>query len=84
MKIKEGETKIDDKRNGFLPCIKHKKWKPVECSQRNICREIFAFKENHKMKDDCTPLIISFVVVKNFTKGFNFVVACYQVRVEYC
>ena len=35
------QRRIDAKRNGFLPCIKHKKWKPVECSQRDICKSIF-------------------------------------------
>ena len=36
------QRRIDDKRNGFLPCIKHKKWKPVECSRRDICKTIFS------------------------------------------
>ena len=35
------QRRIEAKRNGFLPCIKHENWTPNRLSQREICRGVF-------------------------------------------
>ena len=35
------QKRIDGRRNGLLPCIKHKNWEPNAVSKRNFAQEIF-------------------------------------------
>ena len=36
------QKRIEARRNGLIPCIKHKNWQPNTVSQRNFAQEIFS------------------------------------------
>ena len=62
------QRRIEEKRNGSIPCIKHKNFQPNKFSQRNILQSVFKSISNVIIKK---PMKVVILVVTSVLLGFS-------------
>ena len=62
------QKRIEEKRNGSVPCIKHKNFKPNNFSQRNILQSVFKSISNVIIKK---PMKVVILVLTCVLLGFS-------------
>ena len=62
------QRRIEEKRNGSVPCIKHKHFKPNNFSQRNILQSVFKSISNVIVKK---PIKVVILVVTSVLLGIS-------------